>query len=130
MGKTDSSSRIVFHSPLSLKYKGAFINEFSSEAILQGAERRLYIMNCFEGNDCGRIDIADHIPFLRPVRTVPMAVTRYSSTHEGHMTLRGIAGFADMDNIDETARIILLAGELLHIGKNTRFGFGRYTLVR
>ena len=31
--------------------------------------------------------------------------------------------------MDDVARILLVAGELVHIGKNTSFGFGRYTLV-
>jgi CRISPR/Cas system endoribonuclease Cas6 (RAMP superfamily) len=44
------------------------------------------------------------------------------------MLLRGIRGSCRLSDVDRTAMALLLAGELLHIGKNTSFGFGRYTV--
>jgi hypothetical protein len=35
----------------------------------------------------------------------------------------------DFEEIDPDLRKLLYAGEIMHIGKNTRFGFGRYTMV-
>lgn len=35
-----------------------------------------------------------------------------------------------MTNLDDTAQVMLLAGELVHIDKNTSFGFGSYSLVK
>ena len=48
---SDSASvyRLIFHSPLTLKYGGQMQKSFSPEAVLAAAERRLYILNCFEG---------------------------------------------------------------------------------
>ena len=38
-------------------------------------------------------------------------------------------GVKALSNVDFETLSLLLAGELIHIGKNTSFGFGRYTVV-
>lgn len=45
------------------------------------------------------------------------------------LSFYGIEGYCRLHAVDEIARTLLIAGELVHIGKNTGFGFGRYTLV-
>ena len=40
--------------------------------------------------------------------------------------VRGIEGFVILDKIPEEYFGYILAGEILHIGKNSSFGFGRY----
>ena len=42
--------------------------------------------------------------------------------------LRGIQGSFRFEELPGEYLSYLLAGELLHIGKNTSFGFGRYTV--
>ena len=44
------------------------------------------------------------------------------------MPLRGIRGGMQLEKIPEDLILLLLAGEVTHIGKNTSFGFGRYRL--
>ena len=44
------------------------------------------------------------------------------------MVLKGIEGQLQMKEVVAETIPLLLAGELLHIGKNTSFGFGRYKL--
>ena len=55
-------------------------------------------------------------------------VKRYSSTQDSRVYLRGMEGRVVFDAISEEYLPYVLAGELLHIGKNTSFGFGRYRL--
>lgn len=127
------SSRLVFHSPLTLKHKGRMQKQFSSEALLAALERRLFILNCFEGHregeDFHRILVQNHIPDLLGQRTYMEKVTRYSGTHDSKVSFTGIKGYCDLAGIDAVTKALLIAGELVHIGKNTSFGFGRYTLV-
>lgn len=124
---------LVFHSPLSLKYKGEMQKEFLPEAVMAAVERRLYILNCFEGRQEGedfeRINIREHVPTLVEQRVYTDRVDRYSGTHDRKVSFYGIRGSCRLENIDDISRILLTAGELVHIGKNTSFGFGRYTLV-
>lgn len=137
-GFNESSSapfncRLVFHTPLSLKYKGQMQRTFSPEALLSAAERRLYILNCFEGRaenkDYLRIPVLDYLPVKLGEKVYRENVQRYSGTHHSNVTFSGIRGWCDLSDLDSAALTILLAGEILHIGKNTSFGFGRYTLI-
>lgn len=132
--KACSADHIVLHTPLTVKHQGEQIRHMNPEAILAACERRLYILNCYEGHDTGRIDWSAHVPAIAEGRVFERSIPRFSSTHavhgNGHMSWRGIVGNADLSHVDDTARTLLLAGELLHIGKNTSFGFGRFSLTR
>lgn len=130
---TAGSNKIVFHSPLSLKYKGQWENHFDPMALMSAAERRIIILNCFEGTpkaaeNC-RISINDHIPVFEDEYVRRETVPRYSGTQKSKTVLTGIRGSCRISCIDRAALRMLIAGELLHIGKNTTFGFGRYTLI-
>lgn len=129
----NDKEKLIFHSPLALKYRGEMQEEFLPEAVLAAVERRLYILNCFEGRkeegDYHRIDIKGHVPVLIDQRAYTERVDRYSGTHDRKVSFYGIKGYCSLSGIDDIARTLLTAGELVHIGKNTSFGFGRYTLV-
>lgn len=126
--------RLVFQSPLTLKYQGEMQKSFLPEALLAAIERRIYILNCYEGNgddnNSARISTEEHIPILADEKSWSEKVPRYSGTQNSKVTFSGIRGWCDLKSIDEAAIALLLAGELLHIGKNTSFGFGKYTLMR
>ena len=136
LGKANihDSNTLVFHSPLTMKYKGEVQEEFDPEAIMAAAERRLYILNCFEGRredeDYSRVLVQDHVPALVGQHTYMVKVPRFSGTQNKKVSFQGIRGHCTFSEMDDTARTLLIAGELIHIGKNTSFGFGRYTLIR
>lgn len=129
-----SADHIVFHTPTAIKHRGEMQQHLNAEALLAACARRVYMLNCFVGNDMEQIDWQSHVPEIEERRARELTVWRYSSTHEdyngGRIPLRGIVGDGAIRQVDDTARALLLAGELLHVGKNTSLGFGRYTLVR
>ena len=127
--KLKDTARLRFHTPLTLKYHSEFLKKFDMEAIMQAVERRVYILNCFEGHDTGRFDLSGHIPRMADSGVKEGGISRYSSTQQTKMSFRGIKGFADIEDIDPYAKELLAAGELIHIGKNTSFGFGKYTIM-
>ena len=43
-------SRMVFKSPLTLKYRNEFLQEFQLDAIVNAVIRRIYMLDCFEGD--------------------------------------------------------------------------------
>ena len=53
-------------------------------------------------------------------------MNRYSNRRDSAMTLRGIRGKVWFEGADEETMKLLFAGELLHVGKNTSFGFGEF----
>ena len=125
--------RLVFQSPLALKYQGEMQEHFLPEAIIAAIERRIFILNCYEGNEEYSKDIAalaeEHIPAVLNERVWPERVKRYSGTQNSKVAFNGIRGWCDLKGLEDTIEL-LLAGELLHIGKNTSFGFGKFTLVK
>ncbi len=122
-------NRIEFQTPTTLKYMGNFLKEFNSEAIIRSAVRRIYSFDCFEGNETPMPEFdEEELPEIIRQESRFVAVPRYSSTANGKMELKGICGKVILDYLSEEMLMILLAGEKLHIGKNTSFGFGKYLL--
>ncbi len=120
--------RICFRTPTTLKYRGKIQQMFSLEAILPALCRRIHMLDCFEGLECEMLKWEGIYPKVRTESSEQIAVYRYSSTQDQKMPLRGIRGGMQLEKIPEDLILLLLAGEVTHIGKNTSFGFGRYRL--
>ena len=120
--------RICFRTPTTLKYRGKMQQMFSLEAILPALCRRIHMLDCFEGLECEMLKWEGIYPKVRTESSEQIAVYRYSSTQDQKMPLRGIRGGMQLEKIPDDLILLLLAGEVTHIGKNTSFGFGRYRL--
>lgn len=121
--------KMIFHTPLTLKYQGEFLNEFDMNAIVRGIVRRIYMLDCFEGMEAEQLRAEElSIPEILEQDTDFTGVKRYSNRQKMAMTLHGIKGSLLLGEMDPLVTDILLAGELIHIGKNTSFGFGKYSL--
>ncbi len=131
--KNGCKNRLIFQMPVTLKYQGEFRDTFLMEAVWEAVLRRIYMLECYEGIECSIYDSigADDIqmPVIEEQVCKDMYVTRYSSSQNRKMTLWGISGYAQLDDIPQQMLLILAAGELTHIGKNTSFGFGKYRIV-
>lgn len=130
LGNIDAETFLVFDTPLTLKYQGEFLQEFQTEAIWRAIRRRVYMLDCFEGKDVEWFaDDVCELPVMLHQETKAVGVKRYSNRQNAKMTLRGIKGYAALELVSEEFLMWLLAGELIHIGKNTSFGFGRYHIL-
>jgi hypothetical protein len=125
-----STEKLVFHTPLTLKEQGEFLKDFDIAAVIRAIERRLYMLNCYEGIEVERRDFSEQIPLQTAQKSKNFSVHRYSNHHEQKICLSGICGDLTIENADEEIQELLLAGELIHIGKNTSFGFGRYSVMK
>lgn len=130
LAETDKLQDIIrFVTPLSMKFRGEMIRELHPAAVLEGVERRIYMLNCFEGIEVERHPVAyDNIEVYRE-KSFPASVRRYSTTHQDGITLRGILGELYMEDLTVEQQKMLIAGEILHVGKNTKFGFGKYVFL-
>lgn len=82
---------ITFLTPLCMKHQKNFLRDFSGEAVVKGAARRMQMLNYYTGTEALLPD------FPRFPQTVTQfvrteQVERYSGTQDSHMTLRGITG--------------------------------------
>ena len=123
---------LKFKSPLYLKFLGEVLEEFRIEPILTACRRRLYMLDCFEGIICD-------VPPGRECRELPeeleefhrkAQVRRFSNRTGTGMEFRGIEGTLSITRPDPELLKFLIAGELMHIGKNTSFGFGRFRISK
>ncbi len=121
---------LIFDTPLALKYQNEFIKEFQVEAILKSIRRRIYILNCFEGkdNDIFYQYEDSSVPKILNQEHHEVSVSRYSMRKNKKMILKGIRGTVLLTEITEDVLMLLMIGELIHIGKYTSFGFGRFHL--
>lgn len=127
-GKKDAL--LIFDSPLALKYQGELLTEFQMEAILTSIRRRVYILDCFEGIESDSFYQTENssIPKILRQEYHQASVSRYSMRKNKKMILQGIRGSILLTEITEDVWMLLLIGELIHIGKYTSFGFGRFHL--
>lgn len=122
------SVNLVLQTPLAIKSQGEQLKQVEAEAFFKAITRRLYMLNCYEKYDVKAADDSNTIPFLTMQSVKQMTVNRYSTTHDNRIGLEGIIGECRLENVSEKNLELLYAGELVHIGKNTSFGFGRYTV--
>lgn len=122
-------NKMVFCTPLTQKFHGEFLEEFCMEAISKSIQRRLYMLNCFENNDIQEFYYEElAIPTIVQQSVREIKVKRYSSRQDSKMYLKGIKGEILLEKLPEELLELYLVGELIHIGKNTSFGFGRYVM--
>ena len=126
---TQERIEIKFQTPLTLKYHGKELKQFDIEAVYEAACRRLYSLACLEGIDSDiRKRDKDEYPGVISEDHRQVSVRRYSNHQESAMQLKGIEGSLCISELPIWMADVMLAGELVHIGKNTSFGFGRYRI--
>lgn len=129
--KYDATLKLKLYSPLTLKYKKELLKELNITAFIEALTRRLYIMNCFEGIETDLVDGGIYVvPVLVHKTEYNASIKRYSSRSDSRMTFHGVKGEMLISDCSEDTLKLLLAGEILHIGKNTSFGFGRYRVMK
>ena len=119
--------RAIFHTNTSITYHGEMLTQMQSKPLMVALSRRIYFLNCYEGNETEPIML--EIPEILDQDMKFGENRRYSNRTGTAMYLKGIRGRVDFEDIDDDTYAIMLAGELVHIGKDTSFGSGRYTMV-
>ena len=91
---------IRFVSPLSLKYRGEFLREYHGRAMMESVLRRIYLLNCMEGNIVEMPELLPE-PVIINQKVKNVQVLRYSNTHKSHITLHGISGECVLADLPE-----------------------------
>ena len=128
--------RAVFHTPTVFMVKKKLVTEFEPLIIFRSIVRRLYILNYFEGNYIDTMSIGSKgtenfidLPTASGQNAWIQKNERYSTNKKERYPMRGIKGYLDFSELTDDQCALLLAGELIHIGKETSFGYGKYTMV-
>lgn len=143
--------KVNMFTPLALKYHGILLKEFHFGALINALSRRIYVMNCFEGqktfqkkwNDGtswesfrnGKMTEEEksqkegetkYLPEMRVEWNFGKNVKRYSGTQKKKISMSGITGEFLLYGVTTEILWYLLAGEILQVGKHISFGFGKY----
>ncbi len=122
---------IRLQTPLTVKYQGEFLTELHVDALMQAVRRRIYMLDCFEDIDGEELYHKEFpAPEITEQNTYLYSVHRMSFRKSQKITLKGLRGTAVVSQVCDEIFILLLAGELVHIGKNTSFGFGKYKIEK
>lgn len=118
---------VKLKTPLRMVKGGRMTDGINFNDIIRSVSRRLAMLNSFDRRSIEPVEINEGDyrvdNRLRWVRN-----DRYSSTQNRKIAFMGVAGEINfLDSVDDYADYII-AGELIHIGKNTSFGYGKYLI--
>lgn len=119
-------SRIEIINPIRFKKNKKFQDDLVVEDLINLIKRRLITLATLEGK---LTEINKTFNFRiknKELRWVEF--NRYSNRQRSRMSLGGIIGTVELESVDNAAKELLIAGELIHIGKSTSFGLGDYIL--
>ena len=132
---------IDFLTPVSLKKEGRILNasELDIVDLIAAADRRYYMICCYDGVSVDRPSaVSSYTAGLNVVRKNlrNTEIQRYSERKSQRITLPGVYGKMCISlkdcTTEERMRIVrtLVRAEILHVGSNTSFGFGKYRIYR
>jgi len=129
--RTASTCLVRLLTPLRLKQEGSLSRSLNFELLIRAILRRLVYLNQFFGTEELKLDFRSLLAQAREVRTESEQLQwrdweRYSSRTDRKMKLGGLIGELRFQGEIQPFRRLLEFGELVHIGKNSTFGLGKY----
>ena len=126
--------RLTFETPVRINLDGRLSKSAEMAALLPSLLRRLSLLNYFH---CGASFETDVRPLLdsgRDVKNLRSKIfwkdwTRYSTRQETLMEFGGFIGWAEYPPLPDELLQALAWGEILHLGKASAFGLGKYNIA-
>jgi hypothetical protein len=106
--------------------------DFDFQILIRHLIRRISLLGYFHGNgDPFQTNINEFIEEASKAKIIRNNLDwfdweRYSSSQDKRMTLGGLIGCIELEGPIQTLIPILKTGEVIHVGKNTTFGLGKY----
>lgn len=124
-----TSVSVEFITPWSAKQQGQQLTAFDVEAFVDSVYRKIYMLNCLEGNPMDRSHPFRNVMSISDSSYNEVAIKRFSSTHNYKITMEGLCGNFVINNLPSEFLPYLIATELVHIGKHTSMGFGKFFIT-
>jgi len=130
------SITLRFITPLRIKYNRDLVVKPEFHILIRNLLRRLGLLYYFH---CGNQEPSwNHREIIEHAQNISITSSslrwldweRYSSRQDTRMRLGGVVGEITYTGNIEPFIQFLRAGEILHAGKNTSFGLGRYEIVK
>ncbi len=130
----DDELTFVFQTPVRLKYNRDNVTRLEFYILITNILRRIMLLNYFHGN--GQLPSWDHKKIIQEAKKVTIKYNgltwfdweRYSNRQKTRMKLGGLKGFISYCGPLKHFMPLVKAGEILHVGKGTSFGLGKYCI--
>jgi CRISPR-associated endoribonuclease Cas6 len=132
---TPETSRLTlnFLTPTRISHNGHLTDAIEFHMIVRNLMRRISLLAYFHGNGHGLpdLDFNEIIEKAKGVKVIRKRLRRYnwerySGRQERRISMDGFVGSITFEGEIEPFMPMIKAGEVLHIGKGTVFGLGRY----
>jgi len=131
-GEATNHVRITFLTPTRLTVQGKLCRRAGFDIVIRGLLRRFWLLSYFHDQP---VEI-DYRSLINAAQQIELKEAVFAGADWGHFSRRqnrmvesnGITGWAVYKCELGQFLPILRAGEILHIGKNTSFGMGKYQL--
>ncbi|AEH45220.1 hypothetical protein Thein_1353 [Thermodesulfatator indicus DSM 15286] len=127
---------LLFETPVTLRFEGKLVKpeQFEFHVFIRNLLRRLSALSFFHAEKELALDFKGLIEAAKQIKTTAknlksVEITRYSARTKQKMPLRGLIGRVSFEGNLTPFTPLLRAGELVHVGKNTSFGFGHYKIT-
>lgn len=130
----NNSITLNFISPTKLVYRNEVVEVPYFETIVSSLIRRILLLDKYHfigyniKNKEEIIELAKQIK-IKSYNLFEVSKKRYSSRRKTTMTFKGFKGLVTYSGEFSPFFTILRIGEVIHIGKGTAFGFGKYKLL-
>jgi len=129
--------KLTFFTPTRIKYNGSLTKDLDFHILMRQLLRRLFLLwhfHCYRNAAGTRSEDSYHRTLIRLAEGVKVQNSslrwhdweRYSHRQKGRMKLGGFVGDITYSGTIAPFLPFLEAGSILHVGKGTSFGLGRY----
>lgn len=135
--KTDGCNTLTlaFITPTRILYEGRLILDLAFHILIRNLVRRIALLTYFHGDgDPSQWDFKAVIEMAKGVRVKAKSLKwydweRYSGRQNTRMKMGGFVGAITFEGEIAPFMPLIKAGEILHVGKGTAFGLGKYKIV-
>lgn len=125
---------IEFQTPVRMKFKNTFAIDAPFHVLVRALLRRISSLEEYHGNGEPMLDYRGLVAGALDVETVESDLTwldwrRYSNRQDREMLMGGITGRAAYEGDLGPYMNLFRYGEVVHIGKQTSFGLGKFRIV-
>ncbi len=132
--KEISKIKVDFITPYRVKYKNSLVSSFDFSIFIRACLRRIsQLEETYIGTE-PELDYKGLVMAAKEIETVELnkkwfEIRRYSYRQHSKMRLGGLIGSAYYEGNLTNFIPILKYCEIMHVGKQTSFGFGKFTIV-
>lgn len=121
--------RLTFLTPFRIKYKNKLSDEFKIDAFMRNLKQRVnFFYKYFESERSNIPAIKDYDGIEFESQTKWVEMIRHSNRQNKKMKLGGILGKVILKNLSSEVYGLIKIGEIIHVGKQTTFGLGKYVV--